>query len=62
MVEHAISQDKLQAWLAKVPAQKSMLVIDTCEAEAAGTLVRGVDREIVRQTAMNQLQHATVIV
>lgn len=59
VVEHAVSQDKWQAWLARVPAQKSMLVIDTCESDAAGVLVRGTDRDIVRQTAMAQLQHAT---
>jgi WD40 repeat protein len=52
-----ISQDLWQAWLAKIPAQKTLLVFDTCESAAATGLVRGGERE--RQTAMEQLQNAT---
>lgn len=52
-----ISQDLWQAWLAKIPAQKTLLVFDTCESAAASGLVRGGERE--RQTAMEQLQNAT---
>jgi uncharacterized caspase-like protein len=55
--EFGIGQDKWQAWLAKVDAQKSVLIFDTCESAAAGALIRGV--ESARQTAMDQLQHAT---
>ena len=46
-----------QQWLAKVPAQKTLLVFDTCESAAAAGLVRGGERE--RQAAMEQLQYAT---
>ncbi len=30
-----VSQDMLQKWLAKIPAQKSILILDTCESAAA---------------------------
>jgi WD40 repeat protein len=51
-----IGQDKWEAWLAKLPVQKSLLVIDTCEGDAfRGS--RGTDA--ARQTAMAQLQRAT---
>jgi hypothetical protein len=53
----AISQDLWQTWLAKIVAQKTLLVFDTCESAAAAGLVRGGERE--RQTAMEQLQNAT---
>jgi WD40 repeat protein len=52
-----IGQDLWQAWLAKIPAQKTLLVFDTCESAAAAGLVRGGERE--RQTAMEQFEHAT---
>ncbi len=48
-----ISQDMLQKWLAKIPAQKSILILDTCESAAA----RGADIE--QETAIDRLQHAT---
>jgi hypothetical protein len=48
-----ISQDMLQKWLAKIPAQKSILILDTCESAAA----RGGDTE--QETAIDRLQHAT---
>ncbi|MGR9438399.1 caspase family protein (plasmid) [Rhizobium leguminosarum] len=47
----AVSQDMLQKWLAKIPAQKSILILDTCESASA---VRGVEQE----TAIDRLQHA----
>ena len=47
----AISQDMLQKWLAKIPAQKSILILDTCESASAA---RGVEQE----TAIDRLQHA----
>jgi hypothetical protein len=54
---HAIGQDKLEAWLAKVGhVRKSVLFIDTCFGGAAVGLVRG-DSEI--ETAVNHLRHAT---
>jgi hypothetical protein len=53
----AISQELWQTWLAKIVAQKSLLVFDTCESAAAAGLVRGGERE--RETAMEQLQNAT---
>lgn len=56
--KHGIGQDKWQAWLAKVGhVQKSVLLLDTCYASAASVLVRGDDS--ARQTAMDQLKHAT---
>jgi uncharacterized caspase-like protein len=54
---NGIGQDLWQAWLAKIPAQKTLLVFDTCESAAASGLVRGGERE--RLTAMEQLEHAT---
>jgi caspase domain-containing protein len=49
----AISQDMLQAWLAKIPAQKSILILDTCESASA---IRG---DVEQETAIDRLQHAT---
>src|SRR5262249_11165949 len=53
----AVSQDLWQVWLAKIPAQKTLLIFDTCESAAAQGLVRGAEHE--RETAMGQLQNAT---
>ncbi|MGB0084462.1 MAG: caspase family protein [Rhodomicrobiaceae bacterium] len=53
----AISQDLWQAWLAKIPAEKTLLIYDTCESAAASGLVRG--GENGRETAMDKLQNAT---
>ena len=44
------------AWLKKIPAQKSILVFDTCESTAAAGLTRG-GRE--RETAIDRLRNAT---
>lgn len=52
-----IGQDLWQEWLAKIPAQKTLLIFDTCESGSASALIRGSDS--VRQTAMDQLQNAT---
>ncbi len=57
VIKDGIGQDQWQAWLAKLPVQKTLLILDTCESSAATGLVRGADS--VRQTAMAQLQHAT---
>ncbi len=55
--EHGIGQDAWQQWLAKLPMQKTLLIIDTCESGSATSLVRGAFA--ARRTAMNQLQYAT---
>ena len=54
--KNGIGQDKWQAWMAKIPAQKSLVVLDACEAGASEAF-RGGDRE--RETVMAQLEHAT---
>jgi uncharacterized caspase-like protein len=52
----AIGQEQWQAWLAMIPAQKSILVFDTCESAGAVVLSRGTrDRE----AAMDRLRFAT---
>ena len=54
--QNGIGQDKWEGWLAKITAQKSLLLIDTCEGDAfRGS--RGTDT--ARQTAMIQLRRAT---
>ena len=53
---HAIGQDQWQAWLAMIPAHKSILVFDTCESAAAAGLSRG-GRE--REAALDRLRFAT---
>src|SRR5262249_61705637 len=50
----AIDQAKLQRWLARIPAQKSILILDTCESEGAARSL-ATDRE----TAVERLRHAT---
>ena len=55
--EGGIGQEKWQAWLAKIDAQKTLLVFDTCDSGSAGAIIRGL--ETSRQTAMEQLQYAT---
>ena len=52
--KHAIGQDKLQRWLGRIPAQKSILILDTCESEGAA---RSLTTE--RETAVERLRHAT---
>ncbi len=53
---HGIGQDLWQAWLAMIPAQKSILVFDTCESAGAVVLSRGASE---REAAMDRLQFAT---
>jgi hypothetical protein len=55
-VEDGIGQDTWQAWLKQIPAQKSILVFDTCESSAAAGLTRG---GIERETAIDRLRYAT---
>jgi hypothetical protein len=52
----AIGSGKLRDWLAKVPAEKSLVVLDACESGAFDAF-RGGDRE--RETVMAQLEYAT---
>jgi uncharacterized caspase-like protein len=54
---HGIGHDQWTEWLSKVPAEKTLLVFDTCESTAASGFVRGADS--ARETAMDVLQHAT---
>jgi WD40 repeat protein len=53
---HGIGQDQWQAWLAMIPAQKGILVFDTCESAGAVVLSRGASE---REAAMDRLQFAT---
>ena len=50
----AIDQAKLQRWLARIPAQKSILILDTCESEGAARSLA-----VERETAVERLRHAT---
>ncbi|MEW5964983.1 MAG: caspase family protein [Pseudomonadota bacterium] len=54
---HGIGHDQWTQWLSIVPAEKTLLVFDTCESTAASGFVRGADS--ARETAMDLLQHAT---
>jgi hypothetical protein len=54
--DYAIGQEKFQAWLSQVPAQKSVIILDACEA-GANEAFRSADRE--RETVLAQLEHAT---
>jgi hypothetical protein len=54
---HGIGQAKLQAWMAKIPAQKRLMILDACESSAGAMRTRSIDRE--RETVMAQLEHAT---
>src|SRR6185437_11971295 len=51
-----IGQDKWEKWLAGITAEKQLLILDTCEGEAALGLIKGLPE---RQTAMDQLRYAT---
>ena len=55
--QDGIGQDAWQTWIARVAAQKKVLILDTCESSAAAGLIRGGGS--TRRTAMDQLQHAT---
>jgi hypothetical protein len=44
----------LQRWLARIPAQKSILFLDTCESEGAARSLA-----VERETAVERLRHAT---
>ena len=54
--ETAISQEQLQGWMAQVPAQKSVLLFDTCES---GSLTEeAVTRGLEAQAAIDRLARA----
>ena len=54
--ETAISQERLQGWMAQVPAQKSVLLFDTCES---GSLTEeAVTRGLEAQAAIDRLARA----
>ena len=55
-VEDGIGQDTWESWLKQIPAQKSILIFDTCESSAAAGLTRG-GKE--RETAIDRLRSAT---
>jgi WD40 repeat protein len=58
LVDNAIDQDKLQAWFARIPAKKAVLMFDTCEA---GTLAeqRVAQRGLEQKAALGRLIQAT---
>ncbi len=55
--KNSLNQDKLRDLLAKIPAQKSLILLDTCEAGSLklASLSRGLDQK----TAIDRLMHAT---
>jgi uncharacterized caspase-like protein len=54
-----MDQDKFQAWFAKIPARKSILLYDTCESGSlTGTRARGSDID-ERLGALNRMTRAT---
>ncbi|WP_247325073.1 caspase family protein, partial [Bradyrhizobium sp. 21] len=53
-----IDQGKFQAWFAKIPARKSILLYDTCESGSLTGNVRGSDID-ERLGALNRMARAT---
>jgi WD40 repeat protein len=51
-----IGSDKWRDWQAKIPAEKSLIILDACES-GANEAFRGGDR--AHETVMAQLEHAT---
>ena len=58
LVRDAIGQDRLQAWFARIPAKKAVLMFDTCEA---GSLAeqRVASRGLEQKAAVGRLIQAT---
>lgn len=58
MLKNGISQDRLQRWLAAVPARRSLILFDTCDS---GTLTgeAGQTQELERSAANDRLSQAT---
>jgi WD40 repeat protein/uncharacterized caspase-like protein len=62
IVDHGISQEQWQAWFAKIPARKSVLIYDTCESgslTADKVVSRSLDRVIEQGAAVERLVRAT---
>jgi WD40 repeat protein/uncharacterized caspase-like protein len=57
--KNGMDQDKFQAWFARIPARKSILLYDTCESGSlTGNATRGSDID-ERLGALNRLTRAT---
>ena len=55
--KNSLNQDKLRDLLAKIPAQKSLILLDTCEA---GSLkLAALSRGLEQKTAIDRLMRAT---
>jgi uncharacterized caspase-like protein len=62
IAERGISQEQWQAWFAKIPARKSVLIYDTCESGSLtsdGVTSRSLDRVIEQGAAVERLVRAT---
>ncbi len=57
LARDALGPDWWETWLARIEAQKTLLIFDTCESAAASGFIRG--DFLARQTVMEQLQHAS---
>jgi WD40 repeat protein len=58
LVRDAIGQDRLQAWFARVPAKKAVLMFDTCEAGSLAEQRVG-SRGLEQKAALGRLIQAT---
>ena len=54
--EQSVDQQRFQSWLAMIPAQKSVMILDTCNAIAFSTLAA---RSLSEKTAIDKLMRAT---
>jgi WD40 repeat protein len=54
--KNGIGSDKWRDWQAKIPAEKSLIILDACESGANDMLRSG---ERAHETVMAQLEHAT---
>jgi WD40 repeat protein len=52
----AVTQDRIQQWLAAIPALKSMILIDTCNS---GSYAEALSRGMAEKTAIDKLTRAT---
>jgi WD40 repeat protein len=57
IVRKGVDQDRLQAWFARIPARKSILLFDTCESGSL-TAERMAQRGIERVTALEKMTRA----
>lgn len=55
---HGINQDHLQTWLARVPARRSLVLLDTCES-GSFLQAEAASRNMVEKTATAKLTRAT---